>query len=124
MANYRRLDRDKYVTKTQYEKVLAERDRLKKLVKALQDKYEPKTMEDNQETHNLELKGFEFQGVSLEPIYETLQNSSTYRKYKINNSYDYIRISVKHITEDGEVDLELAYDDLITQLSHKGYFHD
>lgn len=124
MANYRRLDRDKYVTKTQYEKVLAERDRLKKLVKALQDKYEPKTMEDNQETHNLELKGFEFQGVSLEPICETLQNSSTYRKYKINNSYDYIRISVKHITEDGEVDLELAYDDLITQLSHKGYFHD
>lgn len=124
MANYRRLDRDKYVTKTQYEKVLAERDRLKKLVKALQDKYEPKTVEDNQETHNPELKGFEFQGVSLEPISGTLQNSSTYRKYKINNSYDYIRISIKHITEDGEVDLELAYDDLITQLSHKGYFHD
>lgn len=124
MSNYRRLDRDRYVTRTRYEKVLAERDELKKLVKSLQDKYEPKVKEDNQKAHNPELKGLEFQGVKLEPISKTLQNSSSYKKYKINDTYDYVKISVKHIKEDGEVDLELACDSISTQLAHKGYFHD
>lgn len=125
MSNYRRLDRDKYVTRTRYEKVLAERDELKKLVKSLQDKYEPKVKEDNQKAHNLEeLKGLEFQGIKLEPISNTLQNFSSYKKYKINDTYDYVKISVKHIKENGEVDLELACDSIATQLAHKGYCYD
>ena len=124
MANYRRLDRDKYVLRTQYEKVLAERNELKKLVKTLQDKYEPKTEENNQEIHVLELKGFEFQGVKLEPISEILQNSNSYKKYKINETYDYIRVPTKFINEDGELDLDLAFDTISTQLTHKGYCYD